>query len=1168
MRGGLPRAAFWFRYAFIVMSALAVASGAQLNRPPASSSTADQVSATVATHHEEAIRLNNLGTAYMVRQDIALALKQFQRASELDGHLIEAKLNQAIALLNLQKFEPARAILLRFVQDNPTNARAWYNLGLLYKAQAQFADALDAFSHASQLSPSDADTYYFVGLMLDEMQQEKEALHAFEKALELNPFHASAEYSSARAYQRLGDSENAKLHFERFQTLTERKLGTPLSLAYGDQGVLSLAAQSQSGANQSPASIAVKFVDVTKQMGLPAAGVQSESVSKTVMPHGACWLQLNESGLPYLLLANTGPEGHAALYRNTGAGKFQNVTEAAGLGGVKGAESCAAADYDNDGKTDIAFGFGDHIALYRNEGNEIFRDVTAAARLNGEHVPSQALLWVDYDHDGDVDLYAIGPPYADGSARNRLFRNNGNGTFTDWSEQSGLNLDGANSAALSDYNNDRAVDLLVTGPKTRVLTNPHEGKWTASEPWDGKMPSPSVGVAVADFNKNGWMDAVFSHGTVPALTAWENNAGRNFRPFNHGPETSDLAEAWGVVAFDYDNDGWIDIAAVARTREGKDVIRLYRNLGRQGFKDVTSQTGLDSVQLHDPRGLYAADFDNDGDYDLLITQGDGSVVLLRNDGGNKNHFVKIALKGLSDNKSAVGTKVEVFAGALWQKFEISGSGYLGQSSTDLLIGLGRNAQADVVRLLWPTGVPQDEIEIHSGQTAKIGEIDRRGSSCPLLFAWDGTRYRFISDMLGAGVLGHWVGPNERNIPRPTEYTKLEGMSPRMRDGKLSFRFMEPMEEVVYVDQVRLLAVDHPADTEVYPNEYFASNPPYPEYKVISSRDVRPPAGAWDGDGRNVLPLLAARDHQYVDGFQLLPFKGFTKPHTLELDLGEPYQGGPLKLLMHGYIEYFMATFMFAAYQAGIEPYAPYVEALDPSGRWIRVVDDMGFPAGLWRATIADLTGKLPNGTRRIRLTTNLQIYWDQILVDRTPDGEPFHSSEMPLVSAKLGFRGFPRAIERGSPGDLDYVYEQTSRTGPYTRPVGAYTRTGDVTDLLKRVDDRFVVFGSGDEVQLEFDPANLPPLPAGWKRDYFFFADGYEKDMDFYAADGLTVAPFPFHAMPSYPYGAAQKPSMWNSVSLDYLLDYNTRIFSGTDTGEYRFHFAPRARTTSGGKDK
>ena len=193
--------------------------------------------------------------------------------------------------------------------------------------------------------------------------------------------------------------------------------------------------------------------------------------------------------------------------------------------------------------------------------------------------------------------------------------------------------------------------------------------------------------------------------------------------------------------------------------------------------------------------------------------------------------------------------------------------------------------------------------------------------------------------------------------------------------------MEPLEEAVYLDQVKLLAVDHPAADDVFPNEYFASNPPYPPFKVVYSRDARPPVGARDEHGHNVLPDLLA--HRYFGDFDVLRFQGFTKPHTLELDLGEAYRGGPLWLLMHGEIEYFSATSMFAAYQSGIEPVAPYVEAQDASGKWVRVIDDMGFPAGGPRTMTADLTDKLPQGTQRIRITTNLQIYWDNILINRT-----------------------------------------------------------------------------------------------------------------------------------------------------------------------------------------
>ncbi len=454
----------------------------------------------------------------------------------------------------------------------------------------------------------------------------------------------------------------------------------------------------------------------------------------------------------------------------------------------------------------------------------------------------------------------------------------------------------------------------------------------------------------------------------------------------------------------------------------------------------------------------------------------------------------------------------------------------------------------------------------------IEELDRRGSSCPTLFAWDGHEYQLVGDMLGAGVVGHWIaadkGNIERNIARPTEAIKIDRASLREKDGKLSFRFMEPLEESVYLDQVQLLAVDHPGDVDVYPNEYFASNPPYPPFKVVFSRDARPPAGAWDDHGHNVLPDLLA--HRYFGDFKVLSFQGFTEPHSLELDLGEPYRSGPLWLLLHGEIEYYSATSMYAADQANLRPFAPYIEALvttdglsgnDGKAKWVRVVDDMGFPAGGARTMTADLTGKLPPGTQRIRITTNLQIYWDNILISRTiqdnsqdnSQGQSARLTPVPLVRADLKFHGFPLKIEDQPPGNVKYIYEKTSATGPYTRPAGAYTRYGDVRPLLDAVDDKFVVFGSGDEVALDFDPTKLPALPRGWVRDYFFIANGYEKDMDFYAYRGDTVDPLPFGAMGTYPYPGKSFPS--DAEHMDYLLEYNTRFMSGNEATGYSFQY-------------
>jgi hypothetical protein len=443
--------------------------------------------------------------------------------------------------------------------------------------------------------------------------------------------------------------------------------------------------------------------------------------------------------------------------------------------------------------------------------------------------------------------------------------------------------------------------------------------------------------------------------------------------------------------------------------------------------------------------------------------------------------------------------------------------------------------------------------------------------------WNGERYQFVADMLGAGVVGHWIGPNQRDIPRPVEWIKIDRNmireksnhtlgAPLLADvarsgnSTLSFRFMEPLEEAVYLDQVRLLAIDHPANVDVYPNEYFASNPPYPEFKVVVSRNARPPAGAWDDHGHNVLPDLLA--HRYFGDFAVTQFLGFAQPHTLTLDLGQPYDGGPLWLLLHGEVEYFSANSMYAASQAGIHAISPYVEALSANGTWQRVIDDMGFPAGGPRTMTADLTGKLPRGTQKIRITTNLQIYWDNILIDRSEQralaagrhNDDHRLTPVPLVRADLEFHGYPFKIEGSPPGNVNYIYEKASATGPYTRPAGTYTRYGDVLPLLTATDDKLAVFGSGDEVRLDFDPSNLPRLPEGWVRDYFFAANGYEKDMDFYAAEGNYVAPLPFFSMGDYPY-ATPKSFPLDDIHLNYLLEYNTRHMSGNEQRGYWFDY-------------
>jgi tetratricopeptide (TPR) repeat protein len=1102
----------------------------------------------------DALRLNTLGVAYLNQQKSAEAQRFFEQSLAADPEFAVAKMNLGIALLAQQRMEQARAALEEATAKLPDNPYAWYNLGLVYKDAGEPAKAIAAFQHVEKIAPEEPDAFYFEGYLNSQLQQYGQAIPAFQKALKLAPYHASAQFGLARAYQRKGDTEAAREGMKRFQKITSEHLGIPFGAGYGDQGKFSLAEFVAGAETSVPVEIAVRYKVAPLQKLM---SVEKKSAETGAGKNGACILDFDGDGKADLFLVGA-ENGKSALLRNLGGGRFEDVSEKSGLGGVGAGFGCAAGDFDNDGRTDLAVCEAGGVRLFHNEGGGKFVDVTERVGIRRQ-AGCVSPTFVDYDHDGDLDLYlTFAAQGAEGNKpRNVLWRNNGNSTFTDVSEETGLGVEATGGGAVStDFNNDRAIDLVLAGGArgAAVYINPREGKFTELPAIDfakEKLP-PAVGVVAFDFNKDGWVDLAFTHAGAPGISLWRNVEGKRLERVVL-PDFG-WKQGWGIAWVDYDNDGWLDLAAVGESASGGE-IRVLRNLGDAGWSDVTKKVRLDEVKLKEPRTLAVADLKNDGSPDFVVTQAGGETLVLENVGANQNNWIQIDLKALNDNKSSIGTKLEIFAGGLYQKWEIAGaSGYLGQNGPGLLAGLGKQKATDVVRLLWPTGVPQDEVNLAAGKTQAIDELDRRGSSCPVLFSWNGREYEFIADMIGPGVVGHWVAPGERDVPDPDEYLKVPARSVREKNGRLSFRFMEPMEETVYLDQVLLLAVDHPANVEVNPNERFASAPPFPEFRVIATQDAKVPAGAWDDRGHDVLPLLAKRDRKYVTEFEGLPFAGFAKLHWIELDLGAWDAQKPLRLLLDGYTDYFTATSMYAADQAGIKVIAPYVEAQDAQGNWKRVVEDMGFPAGLARTMVADLTGKIPAGTRRIRIVSNLKIYWDAVRIDQTPPVEGIRVEEVPLATASLAYLGYPREIRLQPASDTVYSYSHRSSTGPYARAAGNYTRYGDVKDLLGAADDKFAVFGSGEGVELEFDPKSLPILPAGWTRDYFFYANGFEKDFDFYAAYAFTVEPLPKHGLVSYPYEAGKEYPL-DDEHLRYQMEYNTRSRSDRLPGNLRYRY-------------
>jgi tetratricopeptide (TPR) repeat protein len=1103
----------------------------------------------------EAARLNGIGVALMNQQLTEKAAAKLEEAHQADTQSAIPILNRGIALLYLQRLNEAEAELKKAAEMTPNDPRAWYNLGLTEMDAANQKVAIEDMRKVTAIDPSDADAHYFTGSLDLSLGNFAEAIQEFQTALKLNPKHASAEFGLARALQRAGKTQEAHEHLKIFQHFTQAKISAPLSVGYGERGRYSTMEEMKVPAEAVGAMIPVRF----EAHSLPGAE-SNFVVGSLAAGAGACVIDIEGPGSQDLVTFGPGKNAIWA-YRNLHNGSFEpvpasqtglTVSSDAGTG-----KACAVGDFDNDGLPDLALALNDRVVLFRNLGGGKFQDVTAKVGIQQLNKPS-GLTFVDFDHDGDLDLFITGFPAGEGKpGPSVLWRNNGNSTFTEWTGPTGLaGKQSTEEAMLSDINNDRAVDLLVggNGGAPTVYFNQREGAFKPMPLYDDASLPASRGIAVFDFDKDGWMDVAVTHMGAPGLTLWRNVDGTRFERVAL-PVPAGVKAGWGVTPIDIDNDGWIDLAAVLETAQGPQV-HVFRNLGPKGWEDVTAQLGLDKVKLNGSGSLIAADTTGDGVADLIVTQPAAAPIVLRNIGGNKNHSLRIDLTGLADNKTAIGTKVQVFANGQWQKFEIAGgSGYWGQGPNEVLAGLGQANTVDVVRLLWPTGVPQDEIDIAPNKTLALKELDRRGSSCPTLFAWDGKEYQFVSDVIGAAVIGHWVSPVATNQNDPDEWIKVDGDKLKARNGLLSLRFGEPMEEVNYVDQLRLVAVDHPAGTEVYPDERFLSEPPFASGKTVAVSEPRPVAGAWDGAGRDVSGLLARVDHHYVRNFTNRSYAGFASRHALTLDLGTWSPERPLRLLLDGYIEYFSASSMYAAWQAGLHPEPPRVDVQMPDGSWKRVIRDMGFPAGLPRTIVVDLTGKLPAGARRIRITTNLQIYWDRIRVDNGPASQ-FRQTEVPLETAHLAFRGYPEQVEGKTPGDLTYHYDRISRTGPFLWARGEYTRYGNVTPLLRRVDNRYVIFGTGEEVDAEFSAGALPALPAGWTRDYFFYANGFVKDMDYWEASPFTVGPMPFHAMSRYPYPAAEKYPA-GAASDAYWLEWNSRYESGRREQKWDFDYRP-----------
>ncbi|MFZ1204253.1 MAG: FG-GAP-like repeat-containing protein [Candidatus Acidiferrales bacterium] len=717
--------------------------------------------------YTEALRADNIGLALMDSHQFDQALGKFQTACILDPQSDVGCLNTGIAFLYMRRYDDARRILETSAQRDPQSPRVWFNLALLERATSHADAALADFEKVAALDPNDPDTEYFLGFLDAQAGRVEKARAEFQRVIALDPFHASAEFGLAQLEQDSGDVAGAKAHIERFRHITGQGLGKPIEFVYGGQGKYSLAGEIPGPPpGPAPSGIPVHFVDISDELGLPRASFvpvrptrvrdKARSPAPPAAPvslakflgSGACVFDYDGDGKPDIFLVNADGAGNAALLHNVGHGRFVDVTKTAKLEFLGEGTGCAAGDYDNDGHPDLVVSSGDGITLFHNEGDGTFKDVTDAAGVRTIGL-ALGVTFIDYDRDGDLDIYVtrfndfplvnpaqpftfpddLMPP------GNILWRNLGGGTFGDYTKQTGLAGSAASVGALeSDLNNDGTIDLVVTGwdKSPQVFLNACEGPFQSAAPFAGAGPRRTAGAVSLDFDHDGAMDLAFTHWAPPAISLWRNASGKESNgalSFERIPlPDPGWMRAWGIAAVDYDNDGWTDLVAVGETFAGKGEIVLLRNegVGANGkvhFRDVTHQTGLDKIVLHDPRSVIAFDPEGDGSPDLLITQNSAPPVLLKNVGGNERNWLEVTLAGDADNRTGIGTRVEILSGARKLYLEVPGaSGYLGQSPSEIFTGLGDEEDAAaVLRLRWPTGARQNVMQLPGNQPTTITE---------------------------------------------------------------------------------------------------------------------------------------------------------------------------------------------------------------------------------------------------------------------------------------------------------------------------------------------------------------------------------------------------------------------------------------------------------------
>lgn len=1086
--------------------------------------------------------------------------------------------------------------LAQMTQLVPGEPAGWANWGVLALRQRNYDAAAERFEKARGLAADSDQINYLIGLLESGRGRQAEAIAALRKAAQLNPANLIATYQLAQEVERQAGA-NSEAEFqqliEQILNAQPNNLAALLELARitakrGDANKMRDAITRISGqASSWPPEVQQQLTAVQTA----AAGVDPGSAATRIVflrnvlvrvPQyrrdlGAIKPPPGEEAVPFTHFLrletpsfNPAPADVALTFTAEPVSEFKNdgwdwigaiplgisgapsVTVANGHevrvdGGASlpfpggpsttppGPDGVLPIDFTYDFKTDLVLTGAGGLRLMRQENPKAFTDVTAQAKLPTAVTAASYVgaFTADIEADGDLDI-VLGTQ----NGTPTVLRNNGDGTFLEIHPFNGVS--GLRGFAWADLDADGDPDaaLIDGSAKLHVFNNQRQGQFA-----ERSLPSglPAVRtINVADINNDGTLDLLVVQTDGMIIRLSDKNEGQEWEAAtlaDFHDARLDFSQEIRLRVADLDNNGGLDLFLAATSEPSKTIGGLVWLSDEKGNLKLLEQ----SVGLAE--SFDAADLNGDGRLDLIGFAGNSKQPTQAINQSNKNYHWQVvrphASQAVGDqriNPFGVGGEMEVRSGLILQKQAITGP--------LLHFGLGEQNSADVIRVVWPNGTVRAEFEVKGDQ--EVVTEQRLKASCPFLFAYNGKQMEFVKDAVPWGsAIGLRINTlGSAKIAATGEWYKIGREQLVPHDGYYDIRITAELWEVYYYDYLALMPVDHPAGTEIYVDERFVVPPAKLGLTAVATPHKL--ARALDDNGHDVTDILSALDGKALDSFGRGQYQGLTRDHYLEVDLGEDApRSGPLYLIAQGSIHDTESSVNVAITQGTRwQAHSLSLEVPDGRGGWKVAQSNLGFPAGRKKTVLFNLTDIFPpSAPRRVRIRTNLEIYWDQITWAPGAPDAPLKVIRLNPTVADLHYRGYS-VIHRPDAGapEIPEYHKLSGSTQVWRDLIGYYTRFGEVGELLKDIDDRYVIVASGDEMSLRF--AEQPPPTAGWVRDFVIIGDGWIKDGDYNSTFSKTVLPLPYHAKQEYTappttledeWVYKQHPSDWQNYHTRYI---------------------------------